>query len=435
MKQNVFVLELNEVNFAWIEKYIEKGFLPNFKEFFENHGFTETTSETNHEELEPWIQWVTAHTGLEFSEHGVFRLGDIIHKDIDQIWDKLARHDLKVGAISPMNAKCQSEHWDFFLPDPWTKTSIIASPVERRMYEAIAQIVNDNAQDKISRSSLFNLAVGGAKVAHVSNYNNYIHYIFQSRKKSWFKAIFLDQLLADLFFKKLDENKTQFATLFLNGAAHIQHHYMFSSAVYDGQMKNPEWYIDPKFDPLLDVYTAYDRILAKLKARFPYARIMLATGLHQDPYPEIAYYWRLKNHDQFLKKIGMEFTSVEPRMSRDFVVRFSDESAAARGADILRSALGLDGVSLFDVDNRGDDLFVMLTYPHDINKLEGYLVNNVLYENLSNEVAFVAIKNGQHNGIGYFADSGLVKADTEQSFPLAGLSDRILDAFDIRQRV
>ena len=58
-----------------------------------------------YEHLEPWIQWVTAHTGLDFAEHGVFRLGDIVARDLPQIWEQLEEKGLRVGAICPMNAK------------------------------------------------------------------------------------------------------------------------------------------------------------------------------------------------------------------------------------------------------------------------------------------------------------------------------------------
>lgn len=54
--------------------------------------------------LEPWIQWVTAHTGLTFEQHNVFRLGDIADKDIPQIWEYLETNGISVGAVSPMNA-------------------------------------------------------------------------------------------------------------------------------------------------------------------------------------------------------------------------------------------------------------------------------------------------------------------------------------------
>lgn len=424
-------LELNEVNFSFVEAYIERGHLPNFKRFLEAHGFSETTSEDRYEDLEPWIQWVSAHTGLSLREHGVFRLGDIVNKDIEQIWERAARHGVKVGAISPMNAKCRGDGWDFFLPDPWTKTDMVASPTVRRFFEAVAQAVNDNAQQKLSARSLANLAIGSAYSAQPGNYLSYVNYVANIRKKPWLKAIFLDQLLADLFERSVASHKTQFATLFLNAAAHIQHHYMFSSGAYDGSMRNPSWYIEPGQDPLLDVYFAYDRILGRIERKFPHARLMVATGLHQDPYKTMTYYWRLKDHKTFLEKIGVEFRNVEPRMSRDFLIGFDDAESAARAQQILSSAKGYDGIPLFEVDNRGESLFVMLTYPNDINELPHYLVGNQSFDRLIDDVAFVAIKNGEHNGIGYFSDSYDEPAVGRETFPLTAIPDRVLAALGI----
>ncbi|MEP7348377.1 MAG: hypothetical protein ABI668_00315 [Sphingorhabdus sp.] len=428
----IIFLELNEVNFKFVDSYIEQGHLPNFKDFFSVHGYSETTSETDYEALEPWIQWVTAHTGLSLNEHGVFRLGDITSYDIKQIWEHLADQGVSVGAISPMNAKCRGESWDFFIPDPWTSTAIVASPIARRMYQAIAQIVNDNAQQRVSPGSLLNLAIGGALTALPSSYPAYFNYITQARTKPWFKAIFLDLLLSDLFLRSVAKKRTQFATLFLNAAAHIQHHFMFSSTIYDGPMRNPEWYIAPKHDPLLDVYTAYDRILGRTRARFPQSRVMLATGLHQDPHSDVTFYWRLKDHANFLKKIGVDFVTVEPRMSRDFLVTFDSFSTAATAEVFLNSAQSDQGTALFEVDNRGQDLFVMLTYPNDINDVGHYVVNGEIYNDLIDEVTFVAIKNGCHNGIGYFADSGLIRNAASLQFALSDIPKRILTALQLR---
>src|SRR4026207_498000 len=77
MQTRLLLLELNEVNFEFVEAYTRRGELPNFAALFQQHGFTRTTSETSYEQLEPWIQWVTAHTGKSLAEHSVFRLGDI----------------------------------------------------------------------------------------------------------------------------------------------------------------------------------------------------------------------------------------------------------------------------------------------------------------------------------------------------------------------
>ena len=74
------LLELNEVNFELLRRYIGKGELPTLAALLSRHGLIETSSEAEYEHLEPWIQWVTAHTGKTFAEHGVFRLGDIVEE-------------------------------------------------------------------------------------------------------------------------------------------------------------------------------------------------------------------------------------------------------------------------------------------------------------------------------------------------------------------
>src|SRR5688572_20763032 len=119
MKKQLLFLELNEVNFDFVQKYVARGGLPNFARLIARHGVTLTSSEQRYEQLEPWIQWVTAHTGRTFAEHGVFRLGDIVNRDIPQIWELLEERGFSVGAISPMNAKHRLRNPAFFVPDPW----------------------------------------------------------------------------------------------------------------------------------------------------------------------------------------------------------------------------------------------------------------------------------------------------------------------------
>src|SRR5688572_24064360 len=119
----VLLLELNEVSFDYVRAYIERGELPTFKYLLDTYGCSETTSEERYEELEPWIQWVTVHTGKALAEHGVFRLGDIGRLNgVEQIWERLERErSVRVGAISPMNAENRISR-GFFVPDPWTST-------------------------------------------------------------------------------------------------------------------------------------------------------------------------------------------------------------------------------------------------------------------------------------------------------------------------
>lgn len=424
-RQPLLFLELNEVNFDYLLGYIERGELPTLRKFLHNHGFARTTSEQRYEELEPWIQWVTAHTGLAFAQHGIFRLGDVVNHDLVQIWEQLEEKGLKVGAISPMNAKMRLKSPAFFVPDPWTPTEIIAPGPVKSLYRAASQAVNDNAQSRLTTRSVLDLLYGAAVCAAPVHYSRYYEYARRSISRGWFKSMFLDLLLSDVFAWCLRRTRPDFASLFLNAGAHIQHHYMYCSPIYKGTRRNPDWYVPAGADPLLDIYRLYDQVLARIQRCLPHARIMIATGLHQEPYPEQKFYWRLKDHATFLRAIGVPFASVEPRMSRDFIVRCQDEAEAARAQVLLANARGDDGQDLFEVDNRGSDLFVMLTYPSDIPEDFGFTVGNAPYQRLRDSVAFVAIKNGEHDGIGYFTDSGTTLDPASDQFPLAQIPQRI----------
>jgi len=424
----VLMLELNELNFDDVRAYTERGKLPVFRRLIAQHGLVETVSERRYDELEPWIQWVTAHTGKPLAEHGVFRLGDIEKHDIPQIWEELEAQGLKVGAISPMNAKNRCRTAAFFVPDPWTPTQVTGSGMMKRLYAAVAQAVNDNAQSKVTARSAAWLLAGLGAYARPANYGRYFGLARSAlRKAAWAKALVLDQLLADIFVREVRSKRPDFASLFLNAAAHIQHHYMFNSQVYDGPRSNPDWYLPKGADPVLEVYELYDRIVGQVERAFPQARLMLATGLHQDPHPDVTFYWRLKDHGAFLTKAQVPFRRVEPRMSRDFVVYCADAAEAAQAERRLAAIRAGDGEPLFEIDNRGADLFVMLSWPHDIGQDFEYRIDNVPHRGLREEVAFVAIKNGAHNGIGYLLDTG-AKAGVEERIPLGEMPRRIASA-------
>lgn len=423
-----FLIELNEINIDYVRKYGSLGKLRNLNALIDTHGLSETTSEKNYDELEPWIQWVTAHTGMPLAEHGVFRLGDIVNFDFPQVWEDLEEQGVSVGAISPMNAKNRTKNACFFVPDPWTETKVTGSALSRKLYAAIAQVVNDNAKSKVTLSSLLWLLIGAGVYARPVNYLTFFKLILSAKSKPWSKAMFLDLLLADMFIKLSGSHRPSFASLFVNAGAHVQHHYLFSSEVYEGDLENPAWYVDPDVDPVLEVYEIYDRIIGQVISVFPKCRMLIATGLHQDPYPKLDFYWRLREHASFLTKHSIPYTSVEPRMSRDFLIRAADPDQAAATELMLNAFVDKNGLPLFAVDNRGLDLFVMLTYPHDIPADFRYWFAEQEFAGLRDDVAFVAIKNGQHNGDGYFIDTGEEKGAHPKRFPLAQLYDKVTAA-------
>jgi hypothetical protein len=425
----LIVLELNELNFEFVEHYARLGKLPAFARLIERHGYARTASESVYEQIEPWIQWFTVHTGKSYREHRVFRLGDGPQAGVRQIWEELARRGLKVGAFSPMNAGNAVAEAAFFVPDPWTKTQVAAPPLMRSAYEAICQAVGDNAEGKITPGSLARLLAGLAVYSRPRNWPQYLRLGLAGLRGHWPRAVFLDRFLADCFFHLWQRTRPDFSTVFLNGAAHIQHHYLFNSGAYSGAYRNPDWYLPAGVDPVFEIYRLYDSLLAEFASLEPLPRLMLATGLHQDPVSEPVFYWRLRDHDAFLRRIGCRFASVEPRMSRDFLLSCGNAADAAATAARLQSGRAPDGLPLFEVDNRGATLFVTLSYPHEIKPGCAANFDGAAVADLVREVVFVAIKNGHHNGIGYFLDTGSRSVPAAEPIPLTELWQRMVSVF------
>lgn len=427
MAEKVVFLGLNEINFDFVKHYADQGLLPNFKKLLETHPLIETSSEDQYEFLEPWIQWVTISTGLSYKDHQVFRLGDIVDRpDLIQIYEKIEEKGYKVGAVSPFNVENRLKAPAFFISDPWTRTKNTGSPLIMELGEAVSQAVNDNAHSKITLKSVSAVFFSMLLYSTFKDYFGYISSILKIKRKG-IKAIFLDKILGNVFVKLWKKTQPDFSHLFLNSGAHLQHHYMFNSEAYRGNLENPEWYCPKNEDPIKEVLQEYDRIIGKL-LKLP-VRLMIATGLHQQPHRHVTFYWRLKNHAEFLKQVGVtKFVEVLPRMSRDFLLRFDSVEDAKTAEQTLLSLFSeKDGEHLFKVDNREKSLFVELIYSKNIEA--GFKIKDVpQIVDLKDEVSFVAIKNGEHNGVGYFLDTGR-KAKLNQ-IPLENVFDELIEVFN-----
>jgi len=408
-KKKLILIELNEINFDIVKKYINSSSLKYFPLLI-NQNTKTTLAEEEYSKLEPWIQWVSVHTGMDADQHKIFRLGDSIKFNYEQIFEKIEKKNFSVGVLFAMNVINKNSKFKYFIPDPWTETKPSDNFWCRIINKAVRQTVNDNSSKKIELKSYIIILLVCLRFVRISKYFFFLRLLLSSFKKKWYKALFLDYLTSEIHLNFIKNKKTNFSTVFYNGGAHIQHHYFQNSKKIKNNMKNPKWYVDSNHDPIEDMLIIYDEILKSyLNLIDDGYNLIFATGLSQEPYDRIKFYYRLKNHDSFLKKIDIKYNHVQTLMTRDFFIYFDNNNDRDSAKVKLEKVLTKENDKIFnEIDIRDKSLFVTLTYPNEIKK-DFYVVYNQKKINFFNEVSFVAIKNGMHSAKGYSSYHGEIE--------------------------
>ena len=144
----------------------------------------------------------------------------------------------------------------------------------------------------------------------------------------------------------------------------------------------------------------YDRILGDLiKLKIPF---IVATGMSQTTNDTKEFYYRLRDHNNFLKILDISYVNIFTRMSRDFEINFknnSDRDIAFNKLINLKEEK--TQINIFnEIDTRNKSLFVTLTYPIEVKDDSVIIIDDIKIK-LSDYFIFVAIKNGKHQAKGF----------------------------------
>ncbi len=406
MKNKLIFIELNELNFDLIKKYSKKY---NFKVFNDNffQNLKQTKSEEQYDLLEPWIQWVSIHTGLSAKDHKIYRLGDFNGQNLNHIFKEIENRGFEVGAICPMNVTNDLTRTKYFIPDPWIKNQEPKNFFQKKIYNAFSEAVNKNSGSRISLISKIFLCISFIFFVRKKFFFKLFSLFLKSIKNKWYKALIFDYLINEIHLKYLKKYNKDFSTIFFNAGAHIQHHYLNNSKILNNE-KNPEWYIQKSIDPILETYIFYDELINEY-IEMENTSLLIATGLTQVPYEKNVFYYRLSDHEKFMKLINIEYASIEPRMSRDFLVKFDNLDSSEIFEKKLLELNKINNDKFFEIDNRGKDAFVTLIYSYEIPKNFKFKIDENKVINLSEHVNFVAIKNGEHSSNGYLYSKGIIE--------------------------
>jgi hypothetical protein len=116
----VMLLEFNELTPSLMDRFVAEGNLPNFKCLHGESRVFVTDAEEEQQDLEPWIQWVTVHTGLSASQHGIHNLDESYKLSQPSLWDLLDAAGYHVWICGSMNIKYRAPIHGWILPDAWS---------------------------------------------------------------------------------------------------------------------------------------------------------------------------------------------------------------------------------------------------------------------------------------------------------------------------
>ena len=426
MENKKFIVQFNEANFELIKKYTIKYSLPSLKKLIESNSI-ETSSESEYHLLEPWIQWYSFYTNLPFAEHKTFNLGDCLKKSHNNFLENYALEGNNVGAFGAMNLK-DSNHFKVYVPDPWTENSAKGGFDYELISLALRQVVNENAKLKLSFKSIFGLLI----LIGIPNNFNHIKMIvlsvcaFIKKDRAKLAALF-DYFLAIFAIRKSKKNKLDLTIFFMNGLAHIQHHYFLNSEFVDGS--NPDWYTN-KTDYFFEAIKIYDLIFERIfKIIGNQDELWTITGLSQESYANPFCYWRFNNHQLLLKKfINTEFT-ISPRMTRDFEIKYNNVEDKTLILEFLSTSYitseNKKVCNAFINIDETSSKSIFASFGYSGVEKEVSLCFKDIFIPLKDEIIFIALKNAGHNHKGWAFTNSEIRTINKQ-VPIWKLSDLII---------
>lgn len=411
--RNLIMLELNELCPKIIDRMVSEGRLPNFKRL-QDRSIRHLTR-TSDQDLEPWVQWVTLHSGMPQSEHGVRQLDERGDVALARVWDSLASNGYSSVIFGSMNTATKEPGKVSIFPDFWSSTSP-SNPSLKRLHRFLSdQVLNHTDPNKKHGASILFVLIDLIRQGvSVSTMLRGVAQLLAERVTKvdlrWRRPILLDEIMWDLFEKQWSNKRPNYATFFANSTAFLQHRYW--------RHMEPEVYIAK---PTPDALTAYggaieasyermDVIVGKaLRLVGDHGAVAFSTAISQEAnlkYEDIGgkFVYRCRDFWSFFQQIGAaKPVSVEPVMTHQAWATFDSTSAAQRAGDAL-AALTLDDKPLMNFYVEKDRVFfdcALTSIVDDGKKFksealkQAYGVDEVFH-------LIGQVNNSQHSRLGYY---------------------------------
>ncbi|MBM0105589.1 alkaline phosphatase family protein [Steroidobacter sp. S1-65] len=360
--QRLLLLELNELCPSLIDRFMAEGALPNFKRLRQRSRAYIT--HTNESVLEPWIQWVTVHTGVPLDQHGILDLDEAGKLQHEAFWDRMSSDNVLL--MCPMNVRFNRTDGSIFMPDPWAASQTPSSEIEP-FYRFVRSAVNTHARSsgfdrKVALDALRYLVGHGMSAGTcIALARQLISERIGSHDVKWRRASLLDKLCWDVFahFWR-SERRPRIGVFFSNATAHYQHKYWRHHDPDAFSLRPDATELRNYSKAIRYGYQGLDELIGKaLAIAGSDTAIVLCTALSQQPmldYEERGgkAMFLPKDFKRLLDAIGAPANArVEQIMAEEARLHYNDPADAELAQAVLREVRTSEGHTLFKL--RGFD--------------------------------------------------------------------------------
>ncbi len=382
--RKVLLLEFNEITRRIIDPLMAQGKMPNFARLLNEGASAAPESVDLPPHLDPWVTWVTVHTGVDRSVHGATVLEqDSLTIKAKRTWNYAEEAGKSIGVFGSISAYPPRPVPGFLVPGPFAPSSDTFPPylspaqdLNRKYTQVHGKAAKEDSPLKMAKMGLdlFKLGLSPATCATIAAQ------LVRERvdpSVRW-KRVSLQPLVNYDFFQSLYRAyQPDFATWHTNHAAHYMHHYWRS---YDDTafiMKATEKEKAETGGAIEFGYTLCDQLLGRfLKLIGEDTILAVATSMGQQPYvaemfPDGRVVVRMTDPRRILDLVGAKGTTdLVPTMVPQWNVRIADATERARVIDVFRRCrvTGVERPNAFYITETGD---IITFQPMGIGKHSG----------------------------------------------------------------
>ena len=339
--KKVLLLELNEINWRVVDRLIAQrgdGFLPNIGKLRREGAWAVQSAVERSPLLDPWITWVTLHTGVSPAVHGA----SVLEQSSDSIsaprtWQYVADAGRKVGVFGSISSYPPPPLNGFVVPGPFAPGNETHPPrlapvqaVNRRYTQVHNKTTRAPtlAENAGTAASLIGMGLSMGTMAHVAT--QLVRERLQSGQR-WRRVCLQPRLNFDVFASLYRQERPDFATWHSNHAAHFMHHYWraWDDAVFPVKSSPKERKEYGEAVP--EGYRLCDELIGRaMRLLDPETVLVVASSMGQQPYISDVYragkvIVRIRDIEALLKIVGREgISEVVPTMVPQWNLRIED---------------------------------------------------------------------------------------------------------------